>query len=405
MGARLGRWADSPVRLGCASGVVALVFAVMRALVAAGGNVAGFIIVGEAHSHRAALPHGVPVYPLTGYDGEFYYRLALNPLTWRHVAFGITLDAPYRISRIGYPALAWLASGGRHALVPYTLVAVNIVGVAVLAGCATALARHAGRRAVWGLAIAGYWGFLWTLGRDTTEIVAAAALLGGLLAIRRERFVVAGAALAVGALARETVLVFVGAIFVARMIGWGRAALAERRGSPGAGSDAGDLTRRGPGWADAIWALPGLAFVGWQSAVWARLGSFPVLSSDTSNSGTPFAGLIDGVRHYVPALPSRAALAWVVELAVLVIVVASAALAWRTSQAMLHERLAWIGYGGLAIVLQGPIWLGDVGFRSLDEVFLLSGVLLLFSTRRMGWQAWLIAGTWCAVCIQTILYI
>jgi len=403
MRARLGRWADSPLRLGCVAGAVALVFAVLRALVAASGNVAGFIIVGAANANRAALPHGIPVYPVTGYDGEFYYRLALDPLAWGHQAFGINLDAPYRISRIGYPALAWLASGGRHALVPYALVGVNVVGLALVTACAAALARDAGRRAVWGLAVAGYWGFLWTLGRDTTEVVAAAALMAGLLAIRRERFALAGAALAVGALARETVLVLVGAVFVARMLGWARAALGD--GARAARADPADLTRLGPGWADAVWALPGLVFVGWQSAVRASTGSFPVLSSDNSNSGAPFAGLVAGLRHYVHALPSRAALAWVVELAVLAVVVVSAAWSWRSSRALFHERLAWIGYGGLAIVLQGPIWLGDVGFRSLDEVFLLSGILLLYSKRRMGWQTFLIAGTWCAVFIETVLYI
>ncbi|HUI04709.1 MAG TPA: hypothetical protein VLZ77_14315 [Acidimicrobiales bacterium] len=383
--------------------MVALAFAVLRTMVAASGNVAGFIIVGAQNTNRAALPHGIPVYPVTGYDGEFYYRLALDPLAWGYRAFGIKLDAPYRISRIGYPALSWLAAGGRHALVPYALVGVNVVALALVAACATALARDAGRHAAWGLAVAGYWGFLWTLGRDTTEIVAAAALMAGLLAIRRERFVVAGAALAVGALARETVLVLVAAVVVARAVGWARALRGDGVRPLVAGP--GELTRLGPGWADALWALPGLAFVGWQSAVWVRTGSFPAVSSGSSNSGAPFVGLVDGIRHYVHAFPSRAAVAWVVELAVLAVVILSAAWSWRSSRALFHERLAWIGYGGLSILLQGPIWLGDVGFRSLDEVFLLSGVLLLYSKRRMGWQTLLVAGTWCAVFIETVLYI
>jgi hypothetical protein len=203
------RWTDSPSALALVAGGVACVFVGLRVAIAAHGNVAAFIVVGVEDSQRAALPHGIPVFPLTGYDGEFYYRLALDPLAWGHQAFGIVLDQTYRLARIMYPALSWTLAGGQGAAVPYALVAVNVVAVGVATWLACALAKEAGRRAAWGLLLAGYWGFLWTLARDLTELVAAVGILGCLLALRRGRPVLAALILSVGVLARETVFLFV----------------------------------------------------------------------------------------------------------------------------------------------------------------------------------------------------
>ena len=47
------------------------------------------------------------------------------------------------------------------------------------------MAQSAGRHAFWGLAFAGYWGYLWTLGRDLTELTAAAFVLLGFAALLR----------------------------------------------------------------------------------------------------------------------------------------------------------------------------------------------------------------------------
>jgi hypothetical protein len=222
LGARATRWFDSPLVLALGATAAATVFVVLRTAVAGHGNIASFILVGRSHLDGAGLPKGVPVGQALGYDGQFYYRLALDPLAWGHRAFGITLDLPYRISRIGYPTLAWLTAAGRSFLVPVTLVAVNVVAFAVLVASATTMARDAGRAPAWGLVVAGFWGFLWTMGRDLTELVAAAAVVAGLLAIRRRRFIVAGLVLSVGVLSRETVLVLIGAIVLARLLGWAR---------------------------------------------------------------------------------------------------------------------------------------------------------------------------------------
>jgi len=91
-----------------------------------------FVLAGEALSDPVRVPSGLYVIRnSSGYDGQAFYRLALDPLTQKKVDRGITLDTPsYRQQRVAYPAIAWLASGGGDATrVPWALILINIVAV------------------------------------------------------------------------------------------------------------------------------------------------------------------------------------------------------------------------------------------------------------------------------------
>jgi hypothetical protein len=149
------------------------------------GHLSLFIMAGHTYTHRSQLPRGLLLVPSAGYDGQFYYRLALDPFNWHHTAFGITMDQSYRYTRIGYPSLAWIFSLGQHQLVPVVLVVLNLFAVAAMAMLGGVFARDAGRHALWGLAFVAYFGLVISVGRDTAEPVAEACMLGGLLAFRR----------------------------------------------------------------------------------------------------------------------------------------------------------------------------------------------------------------------------
>ena len=127
--------------------LAALAFALARWQTWAHGSIGRFILVGRHFATPAQLPHGMPVAPTYGYDGQFFYRLALNPLNFSPTAYGITMDRPYRYMRIGYPALTWLVSLGQHFLVPIMLVAVNVAAVGALGylGAVFATAGQAAR--------------------------------------------------------------------------------------------------------------------------------------------------------------------------------------------------------------------------------------------------------------------
>ncbi len=365
-GSLAGR-ADRPVVAGLIAAAAALAFALARWQTWAGGNIGAFILVGRRFVAPAGLPRGIPVSPTYGYDGQFFYRLALNPLNLHHTAYGITMDRPYRYMRIGYPVLTWLVSLGQHWLVPVMLVAVNIAAIGAMGYLGAVFARQGGRHAAWGLLLPAYFGIITSLARDTAEPLAAVCLLGGLLAIRARRPVLAAALLGYGALTRETVMVAVAAIAVVRLTGIAR-------------------RRHGPGRGDLPWAVPSLAFVAWQAVVKAATGSIPLLSDGGRNAGTPFVAAIQALKHDVAHLNARPFDQWdlwLLEVAILALFAAAALASLRSTSAPLHERVAFIGFLIEICVVTPSTWGSlDADLRSFVEVYLLAVVILLGTPRR-----------------------
>ena len=171
----LAAWADRPAVMGLTTLLAATGFALARWDLWARRSIGRFILIGENFADPAQLPAGMPLRAAYGYDGQFYYRLAINPLNFSHTANGITVDQAYRFMRAGYPAITWLVSAGERALVPYMLVAVNAVAIGALGWLGGRLARQGGRHAAWGLLLPGYFGLVTSLSRDTAEPVAAAS--------------------------------------------------------------------------------------------------------------------------------------------------------------------------------------------------------------------------------------
>ena len=87
-----------------------------------------FIVAGSDYVDPAKTPLPIIVQPGQGYDGQFFYRYALNPFDFNNTLYGIKVDhPPYRVQRIAYPFLAWLLSccGNPH-LVPWAMLFLNI---------------------------------------------------------------------------------------------------------------------------------------------------------------------------------------------------------------------------------------------------------------------------------------
>src|SRR5438105_8440946 len=244
-------------------------------------------MAGHVYTHRAQLPRGLLLVPSAGYDGQFYYRLALDPANWNHTAFGITMDQSYRYTRLGYPVLAWIFSLGQHQLVPVVLVVLNLFGVAAMAMLGGAFARQSGRHALWGLAFAAYFGLVISVGRDTAEPLAEACMLGGLLAYRRANpsgtpmYLLAAGLFAFGAITRETILLAPAAIAVTRLI-----AIARRRDNPAL--------------ADLTWVVPAAVYGLVEVAVhFAVKGEFPLLANSNRNLATPFTAMVHALKYDV----------------------------------------------------------------------------------------------------------
>jgi hypothetical protein len=364
---------DRPVVAGVIAFVAWLGFVLARWQIWANGNLSKFILLGSGRTgftNLAQLPRGVAIADpnQAGYDGQFYYRLALNPFDWARTAFGITMDQSYRYTRIGYPVLAWLASFGQHQLVPYVLVLINLFGVAAMAILGGMFARASGRHALFGLAFAAYFGLVISVGRDTAEPVAEACMLGGLLAYRRGRYLLAAGLFAFGAITRETILFAPAAIAVVRLV---------------------EMTRRRvrPGLADLTWVAPVVAYGVVEVAVhFVVKGKFPLLANTSRNLTSPFTALVDALKydaaHINTAHLSPIDIALLEYATVAVFIMAGLAVIGITTAPM-HERLAFVFFVLELGLLSSQIWTSTFGDgRSLIEPYLMALILLLATPRR-----------------------
>ncbi len=340
------------------------------------GDISRFVVAGGPGVDPKGVPAGLTVRPeLGGYDGVMFYRLALDPLTRRQTDYGITLDnPPYRQQRIGYSVLVWALCGGKPRLVPAALVVINGVALVAIAVIGGALSLHFGHAAMWGCLFALYPGFLLTLSRDTSEIVACAFMLAAALALCRERFVAAALLLSYAVLTRETALVI--AFALAAAFAWGR------------------IRHRAPRVRAITFLLPGIVYAAWQMTLAARWGTLP-LKAGAPDFTIPF---VEYARFLAAAAPRRIYLqrlyfAESVYLAALVITIV---LVWRRSAAPMEWRLAWIGYFAIAATLPHSVWLEDFGFlRILGDFFTISAILIISSSRSARWVTLIMtAGLW-----------
>ncbi|MCU1353972.1 MAG: hypothetical protein JWM05_3181 [Acidimicrobiales bacterium] len=311
-----------------------------------------------------------------GYDGQYFHRLARNPLTSRQTEFGTTFDRPaYRQQRIAYPALVWLVSGGgQPGAVPWALIGVNLAAIGLLAALAADLARDAGRSPWLALVVLAWPGLMVGLARDLSEVVAGALLMAAVLALRRERWAVAAAALVAAALTRETTLVLAAGI----VGGWLFARLPLR----GWWGSFADRERRVPLW---VGLLPLGVSAGWHLALAERWKDVPQTGPKIpSFVGVPLWPLLRQLGSWV-AHPDAVALVQLVQVLILAFVVISLATTLADRGAgRAHERLALVA--AVAIMSMLPVWDRNVVFlRWADEAVLL-GFAVALGAKRLDWR-------------------
>ncbi|HWG01547.1 MAG TPA: hypothetical protein VG164_06840 [Trebonia sp.] len=341
-----------------------LAFVLARWQVWAAGHITLFIMSGVKFSHPAQMVPRISHVPLAGYDGQFYYRFALNPFNWHATAYGITVDHNYRYTRLGYPVVAWLLSAGQHRAVPTVLVLINLACVAIIAWLGAKFARESGRHALWGLLFVAYFGLVISVGRDTSEPLADACMLGALLAYRRSRYILAALLLAYGVITNEPLLALAVGIALTRL--W---AMYRRRARPGL--------------EDLIWVLPGVAYVVLQGLEKVLVkGKAGGTADITANFTLPFKALVRGL------FTDFRLMSWthlgmydinLIEFIVLAVVVVSGLLVLRSTRVPVHERVAFVVFVLVEIVCASWQFWGSVfgDGRTYIDAFLLAVIMLL----------------------------
>lgn len=379
-----------------------------------GGQRPGHSAPGRANG----APGSLTVQPADqAFDGQFFYRLAVAPWSTDDRVAGVQFDLPsLRNTRWGYGALAYVASAGDPDLVPWALISLNVAAATAVGAIGGGLARSSGRHAAWGLLLVLWPGFAYSLSLDTSELVASAFLLGGLLALRHRRWLVAAIALTAAVLTRDTTAVAPVGVAVAGAWTWWR--LAHRPADAprsGAARDAGhpsdpsaedrpdvvltpsqrlavggsaqgergaDAVRRREGAAVlAVGAVALLGFAGWQVVQRARFGALPLTSSGDNNLAAPLAGLMTELGHDIPPGSGEEAFRLLCILG-LVALVATAGWCWGRTSVPATERVAWLGAVAVAALLNAYLWSGATAFaRATTEAGLLSILVILGSSR------------------------
>lgn len=143
-----------------------------------------------------------------GYDGQYYYALAVDPF---HARYYMPGSAGYVYSRVLYPATARAVTLGSAHAIPYALLAINLLAIGA-GTLAVGLWLRARGAPAWPAALFGlYPGMIFSAFRDLTEPLAFALTALAVLAFderRTRRLVASGVLFALAALTRETVLPF-----------------------------------------------------------------------------------------------------------------------------------------------------------------------------------------------------
>lgn len=214
-------------------------------------------------------------HPKPGYDGQFYFRLSLDPFTDKRTAFGVTLDAPIvRHQRILLPLFTWLIARGNPETTPLVMMAINLVAIA---GCALV-----GGLMLSGFGVSGWYGLLFSLypgfavsgGRFLTEPLALFMILLSLLMLAHRKNFGAAIILSLAVLARETSTLVVAAGFFTWVSG---------KVFPNHNYNSFQPTV-------SFWAYPTLSFFLWQFWLWNNWSSALLNSENLAKLGIPLAG-------------------------------------------------------------------------------------------------------------------
>lgn len=343
------------------------VFVVARLAVAADGDISRFVVAGTTFTD-VADPPPIHLFDSDGYDGQFYWRLAVDPSDLGpDASHGVRLDQPRRAGRIAYPALAWLVGAGQEGLMRWSLVGVNVLAFGLASWSAARLARLRKVPAAWGALVIATSGVVMSLARDLTETLMVAALLAGVLALRVRRPALAAVAWSVAVLTHEQSIVVV----VGYAVAHAATSIAARK-----------VDRR----VLLPVVAPAIAFVGWQAVVRAQTGRLPILDSQGDSMSWPFIGLVRAARGWLTGSLERQELLVFPQLA---LTIALVVVAWRRRSHLLPEDrwlLAALATATLmAVSLSTTVWAGPAELRQIVLVPVFAALVIVMARPSPRW--------------------
>ncbi len=305
-----------------------------------------------------------------GYDGQFYYQIARNPLG----AAPYMDNAPYRYQHLLYPLLAWLLSLGQAPLLPYVLLLINLVAIVGSVEIVSRLLARQGFSPWFSLALGLYYGLAVGLTFDTTEPFTCVLLCLGAWSLEKKQWALSALWMGLATLSRETAVLFPLCLAVSFI--WNRR------------------------WKEALYfsglgVLPLPIFLGVIALIFGHTG----VTFGPPFEHIPFAGIFN-FRHaphkfwllvlvmFLPTLGSLGFLAWDL-------------IHWRFNQ----FTLLWAANLGLLVFLSHSTYAELVSCGRVSVPVVLAGVLYALKTRNktLLWALQIYACTLIVYFIGTLL--
>jgi hypothetical protein len=309
------------------------------------------------HADSGDIPWQKYAHPKPGYDGQFYFRLALDPFTDQRKAFGINLDAPVvRQQRILLPFFTWLIARGGLEITPVVMMAINLGAIAGCAFVTSLLLIGFGISGWYGLLFALYPGFAVSAGRFLTEPLALFMILSSLLMLAHRKNLMAAILLSFAVLARETATLVVAAGFFT----WLSGKILQN----------GNKDNFSPHF--SFWLYPTLTFFLWQLWLWNNWSIVLLDGDNISKIGLPLAGFIRATAGNITSLNPETGFYLIMLLAVVVYQIFICR--WIRHFPLLL-LISWACYVLLISCTKTAVWSNSTSFLRLSAELNMLGLL------------------------------
>jgi hypothetical protein len=291
-------------------------------------NITGFMVIGDYFQAPQIWTPKTLIYKgSVGYDGQFYYYMAHDPLilgkTYDHIDF-----PAYRYQRIIYPLTVWLLSFGQSNWIPYLMVGVNLLGILLGTWFIILILKYFGLSPWYSLFYFSFWGFLLSLLRCLPEPLAITFIVIAVFSFFKGKILWQILSLSLAALTQETTLLVSLAFLLYYFQGK-------------------DFRR------STYMLLPLLAYFLWQLYLYYHFQIFSFLGG-TQNFGPPFLGIM---QKFISLGPAGFSFEKVAELLYLLLVFSLIVIAFY--QIFIYYNpltLSFLGYALMTALLNNLIW-------------------------------------------------
>lgn len=237
-----------------------------------------FIVAGRNFVDESKLPDNIQIFGNRGYDGQLYYKIALDLFSETYREERPDKISPYRKQRILYPLLAGIISFSKPEMLSIVMIVINCLFLLGVWFIFFSYCKRNEINLLYSILPLLYSGFHMSIGRDLAEPGEAFFILGMLYFITHKKTILFCIFSTLAFFTKETTLIFVLPLtFLLILNKYRREALKLKN--------------------IALLISPYIIFSVWKLHLFCQFGKKAILPG-TSNLGPPFLGFFKGISRY-----------------------------------------------------------------------------------------------------------